>query len=270
VSDSHARTSLDSRHLYDAEYFLHQVSGAQDFARFDGRAETLFGRAKRNLELLRLAPGERFLEIGCGRGEVSIAAAARGCAFDAVDYSQAALHMAEAKARDVERAHGRPLDLRFHCRAATSLALGEDRYDAVLLSEFIEHISSDEARQVLAAVHAALAASGRLLVYTYPNVLQRRIGYPVYRLASAARRGVWPPRLQEDMTSEHYRSYHLNEQSYVSLAAVLRRTGFTETIWYDLDALRGANPLRWTQRLLWKTPLVHFFGTDLTALARKR
>lgn len=264
------RASGEVRHLYDEPYFLDQAFGGHQFAAFDGRAATLFARARRNLELLRLEEGEHLLEIGCGRGEVAIAAAVLGCTVEAIDFSEAALQLARAKANAVARDRRQVLQLAFHCGPATEIPLPAGRFDAALIAEFIEHVSRKEGHQILEAICSALKPGGRLLVYTYPNTLQRRFGYPLYRMMVAAAHRKWLPRLQEDMTNEHYRSYHLNEQSYLSLSAALREAGFRTEIWYDMEPLWSSAELSWRQRLLWRTPLVHLFGTDIVALAVKQ
>src|SRR5262245_26470004 len=119
MTDQRPSSSLAVRHLYDKNYFRTQAFGGHLFGNFDGRPETLFGRARRNLELLALRPGERFLEVGCGRGEVSIAASFAGAEVCAVDYSESALRLAREKAAEVAGQRGKALPLSFVCGSAT-------------------------------------------------------------------------------------------------------------------------------------------------------
>jgi len=59
-------SSIDSRPLYDEQYFLSQVDGHDQYGRFDGSPSTLFPRARRNLEILQPAKGQRILELAVG------------------------------------------------------------------------------------------------------------------------------------------------------------------------------------------------------------
>lgn len=74
MSHKHTLRSIDVRDAYQQEYFLQRVDGYDQFVQFDGTPQTLFDRARRNLELLDIHPGDYFLDLGCGRGEVTIAA----------------------------------------------------------------------------------------------------------------------------------------------------------------------------------------------------
>jgi len=74
MSHKHTLRSIDVRDVYQQEYFLQRVDGYDQFAQFDGTPQTLFDRARRNLELLDIHPGDYFLDLGCGHGEVAIAA----------------------------------------------------------------------------------------------------------------------------------------------------------------------------------------------------
>jgi cyclopropane fatty-acyl-phospholipid synthase-like methyltransferase len=74
MSHKHTLRSVDVRDVYQQEYFLQRVDGYDQFDQFDRTPQTLFDRARRNLELLDIHPGDYFLDLGCDRGEVAIAA----------------------------------------------------------------------------------------------------------------------------------------------------------------------------------------------------
>lgn len=257
------KSSTDVRELYDTRYFAEQCDGSDAWARFDGRVETTFPRARRNLELLKLRPGDEFLDLGCGRGEAAIAAACRGAIVTAVDYSDSALAMARAKTASIEKARGEPLSITFVRAAAAQLQLPAACFDKVLMSEFIEHINADEAIRVLRIVHRAMKPDGVLLVYTYPNRMARTC-YPIKRWLSLVLRGKRLPPQMPDTVHEHYRDYHLNEQTAGSLRRLLRATGFDADVWYDIDHSSRSRLARALYRIAGCTVLM-----NLTALARR-
>lgn len=228
------KSSIDVRELYDAHYFAEQCDGADAWANFDGRMETVFPRARRSLELLRLRPSDVFLDIGCGRGEATIAAAFAGAHSTGVDYSDAALAMARAKVESIETAAGKRIPITFRKASAAEIDFPPNQFDKVLMSEFIEHVSPVEAQCILRVVNRILKPDGVLLIYTYPNRLARTF-YPVKRWLSLLLRQKHLPARMPDTVHDHYREYHLNEQSVRSLRRLLRKTGFRANVWYDVD-----------------------------------
>lgn len=237
MTHARPRQSTDVQAVYDAEYFRAQVDGAEGWAGFTGDPATLYPRARRNLELLNVKAGERMLELGCGRGEAALAAAWLGASVVAVDFAEPALAMARERQREIESATGRRLDAQFVQASATTMELPADSIDRVLMSEFIEHVSADEADRILRAVHGWLRPGGTLLVYTYPNRLARRF-WPVKRLLYRLFRGEQLPTQMPDTIHPHYRDYHLNEQSLHSLRGTLRRSGFKGRVWFDSQRAR--------------------------------
>lgn len=118
---SHKRPlrSTDTRDVYQQEYFLQRVDGYDQFVQFDGTPQTLFDRARRNLELLDVHPGEYVLDLGCGRGEVAIAAGFLGAIAVGCDFSHDAIVLAQQKLRTIIRNSGREIRTSFLCAIAT-------------------------------------------------------------------------------------------------------------------------------------------------------
>jgi len=108
------------------------------------------------------------------------------------------------------------------------------------------------------------------MVFTFPNTLQRRYGYPITR-AFAALLGKKLPKQQDDTLSEHYKLYHLNEQNYFSLKRMVINAGFSSfKIDYDLDYLeRRLNIKVLTKKIIDRTPFRHIFFSNLYLIAEK-
>ena len=256
--------STDVKTIYDSNYFLKAVDGYKEFSGFDGAYDSLFPRYKRNIQLLELRPENKLLEIGCGRGEVCIFHSLRGGVAKGVDYSAEAITLAREKASK--------LNARVEFVESSFDQLGDapELYDRILASEFIEHISAEEGLIFFRIASSMLMPGGKLLVFTMPNTLQRRFGYPITRLW-AALHGMRLPKRQDDMTSEHYRLYHLNEQNYFTLRKLATQAGFRKfSIGYDFEYDQNLSSVkRLIRGVIRSTPLRHIFLSNLYILAEK-
>jgi 2-polyprenyl-3-methyl-5-hydroxy-6-metoxy-1,4-benzoquinol methylase len=109
---------------------------------------------------LRIRPGTRVLDVGCGIGRWSRRLAARGAAVTGVDLSPTMI--AEAARRAV--ADGCAAACRFRVGELSTLALGE-RFDLVLGVTVLQHVlDPTRLRAGVAALAAHLAPDGRLVL----------------------------------------------------------------------------------------------------------
>jgi cyclopropane fatty-acyl-phospholipid synthase-like methyltransferase len=260
------KKSTDVIEIYNEDYFLNQVDGYNEFLNFDGTLEALYPRYQRNIELLGLQPTHNMLEIGCGRGEVCIYHALRGGRAKGVDYSEDAINLARSKSVSLG------LDTEFITASFHELADQNNTYDRILASEFIEHISKSEGESFFKMSYSMLKPKGKLLVYTMPNTLYRRYGYPMYRFINLLKGRVLP-KVMEDMRSEHYQLYHLNEQNYHNLAFLAKQAGFLKfKVGYDIKTHAGhaeSVVKRLVKNIVAKTPLRHILLNNLYVLAEK-
>ena len=111
---------------YTEEYYRSAVEGHQQFAESEGKE--LSARMVRALELADVRPGQRVLDIACGRGEVVLQSAMRGAYAVGIDYAQASMNIAR-EAVGSEAALAR-MD-------ATRLAFRPQSFDVALMLDFL-------------------------------------------------------------------------------------------------------------------------------------
>jgi SAM-dependent methyltransferase len=150
---------LTGRHAADAD-------GAEAFKAFEARGwseragtyHALMARAtglaiEPLLEAARVAAGERVLDIGCGPGALSAAAAARGADVVGVDLAEGMLAEARRRHPAVE----------FGCADAEALPFADGAFDVALGAFLVNHLPDAEtaiAEMRRVAARVALAAWG--------------------------------------------------------------------------------------------------------------
>lgn len=109
--------------------------------------------------LKKLNPGDKYLDIGCGGGELLLFGKQKGAIENGLDISIQAINNCKEKGLNV--ALGNALDL-----------LGrekENTYDYITLIHIIEHLSPQDLRCILNRVYLILKPNGRILIET-PNI----------------------------------------------------------------------------------------------------
>ncbi len=251
-------TSQDVKHLYTESYFLNAATGHEEFREFDGKYDHLLSKFKRIISLLNLQPSDNLLDIGCGRGEIVILHSLNGGNATGVDFSADAVNLARKKAKELNA------DCRFIISSFDTIE-EETKYDRIVSNDFIEHISIEEGNVFFKKCYNLLKQEGRLVVYTYPNTIRRKYGYKIIRLLSIIKMKPMPKR-EPDTISEHYKQYHLNEQSYFSLKKMAHNANFRKvSIAYIDESIKES----FLKSILTHTPLRHLFSKGLILTAEK-
>ncbi|HEX8206632.1 MAG TPA: methyltransferase domain-containing protein, partial [Solirubrobacteraceae bacterium] len=125
--------------------------------------------AAHQLALRRVGRERRVLELGCATGDVTRALRAQGCTVVAIEGDPAAAE----RARDgAERVIVADLD------GFDAGELGDDRFDAVLAGDVLEHLR--DPGRLLRTLHPHLRAGG-FLVASIPNVAHASVRFDLLR-----------------------------------------------------------------------------------------
>jgi cyclopropane-fatty-acyl-phospholipid synthase len=119
---------------------------------------------------LNLRPGMRFLEIGCGWGELLRTAAAEFGAT-VVGITNAQEHIAAVERRCV----GLPVEVRLADYRQLDV---ENEFDAVAIVGMIEHVGYKNHRTIMETVQRALKPGGLFVLHTIGNNITRTIAEP--------------------------------------------------------------------------------------------
>lgn len=209
--------------VYDTEYFLRGCLGSATWRASDGaELDPMYGFF---LEMVGFEPGDRLLDVGCGRGEMVRLAAERGASFAAgVDYSAAAIELCHKTFAQAEELPVEALQA-----DARRLPFDEGSFDAVTMTDVVEHLVPAELARALAEARRVLRPGGRIFVHTAPNKLIYTVGYRVMRALHPRGRS-WP----RDPRNDYEREMHVNELRMGTLERALAESGFV-----DLDGRLG-------------------------------
>jgi 2-polyprenyl-3-methyl-5-hydroxy-6-metoxy-1,4-benzoquinol methylase len=209
--------------LYDTKYYLHECS---------------IGHLKKVKSLVSIKPGDKVLDIGCGRGEFAIWAAGQGCEVVGIDYSSAAIKIANKALSNQSDAIQKKV--KFKKMNLNNLEFKNSSFDLVICTEVLEHIYPEEQERLLKQIKSILNPDGYLFVHTSPSkwfmdFTYRFWCYPIGSLIT----GFWNKLFDKQygnlarpsqLRNEYHRSMHVNEPDYFSLQKLFTKTGFSGQI----------------------------------------
>ncbi len=203
-----ADSSIALRGAYTKDYYLLDCGGFDAFKRTygstleDPRLETL-------AKIARAVPVSRALDLGCGRGELSLEFARRGFEVTAIDYSEDAMAIArEAISRNPELSSSVTLE----CNDVNSADI-RGQYTIAVAADLIEHMMPAELDRLYLRTAKHLAPDGLFIIHTYPNHWYYKYEY-ARRQRLARQIGAFLPM---EPRTRYELLMHINEQSPRSL-----------------------------------------------------
>jgi ubiquinone/menaquinone biosynthesis C-methylase UbiE len=116
---------------------------------------------KKTVELAQIRPGDRVLDVGCGTGDLTIAAKALAGPSGAVYGTDASPKMIDLAQRKAVRAG---IEVTFQVDLIENITFPDNQFDVVLSSLMMHHLPDDLKREGLAEIHRVLKPGGRLLI----------------------------------------------------------------------------------------------------------
>ena len=217
-----AATSQTLQESYTSDYYLHDCGGYDAFRRTGGK--TLEDpRLAVLAALAQLRPNGKFLDLGCGRGELAYAFAAQGACGVAIDYSPDAIRIVEQCFEGEPELRRR---VQLICGDATTCCMPEN-VEVATAGDLVEHLTPAELNVLYTRVSRTLAPDGLFIVHTFPNLWFYKYGYPRRRKAAMAGGKYISP----EPRSHYEELMHINEQSPRVLRDELRRQFKHVLVW---------------------------------------
>jgi len=152
VANDFYRLWLDPRMVYSCAYFISQDDD------LDAAQECKLDYLCRKL---RLRPGQRLLDIGCGWGALVIHAAKHfGVRAEGLTLSEPQAEWARARIAETGLINEATIDLRDYREISSD---GSQRYDAIVSVGMAEHVGREKLADYFSAAHRALKPGGVFL-----------------------------------------------------------------------------------------------------------
>jgi cyclopropane fatty-acyl-phospholipid synthase-like methyltransferase len=276
--------TVDSN-VYTKKYYLSDCNHYQEFVRSGGKE--LGDRFEQLLPYLNIQPGMKILDVGSGRGELCFYAATLGAEVTGVDYSKAAIDLAnEAKAKLSKPVQKR---LQFIKVPVTEMNFPDNFFDLVICVEVLEHLYPEEIGVMLASIYKSLKVEGRAVFHTAPNKWFNDVGYRFWsypmgnltiRLSNLFTGNTYPlMQNPQTLRTDSHKIMHVNEPTWFSL-----KHEFSNQDWefyiqsMNITMIKPVlswkdavfNAIAYFHPLSKKFPFNMMFGDDFLVLARKR
>ncbi len=216
--------SRDLQSAYDPTYYTQSCHGYESFARYHGQRledERLMGAAT----IACLKPQGHVLDLGCGRGELAMHFAQQGYTVTAIDYSAAAITLAQSCFADQPQLQSR---VTFHCADVNPIDLPLAHYDLVLATDLIEHLNPTEVATLYDRINRWLKPDGLFIIHTFPNRWYYDYDYARKRRL-AKQLGAYLP---QNPRTNYEQLMHINEQSPRALNQQLHHAFAHHQLWF--------------------------------------
>jgi 2-polyprenyl-3-methyl-5-hydroxy-6-metoxy-1,4-benzoquinol methylase len=232
ASQESTQSSATLQSSYTKEYYLKDCGGYEAFKRSFG-ATLEDERLQAVARLCAIAVPGQALDLGCGRGELSLELARQGFDVTAIDYSKDAIEIArEAVNRDPRLSS----KISFECNDVNKAKL-QGPYSVAVAADLIEHMLPLELDLLYERVADHLSRHGFFVVHTYPNLWYYKYEY-ARRLRLAERIGAYLP---AEPRSRYELLMHINEQSPRILKGQLSKHFPHVIVWFGTPLTAADN-----------------------------
>lgn len=147
--------------LYSRNFFLSRCEGFEKYLRGD-----FSDRFFEAVSLVKIKKNMQALDLGAGRGELSIILSKKGVFVKSVDYSKASIKIIKDNIKNIGKKPAEKIEV---IRAdVKKLPFFNSSFDLIFMLDVIEHLYPKELEETLLEVKRVLKPGGKLVIHT-PN-----------------------------------------------------------------------------------------------------
>ncbi|MFC2040941.1 class I SAM-dependent methyltransferase [Chloroflexota bacterium] len=220
---------------YDEDYFAGLGPGS--FRHFvESKGRSLADGRLRYLDMVKLQPGMKLLDIGCSRGELVMFCGSKGIDSYGIDYSQKGLEIGMKYLNFYNE--DELMNIHLLQSDATCLPFKDTYFDRVISFAVLEHLYPWQQEKCFHEIHRVLKPDGVFVLETHPNEWFERIGY---RITKPFKQLFIERRLENYRERKVLDPGHVNLKNHISLRRDLQRSGFCCKVWLPRRANFEAN-----------------------------
>ena len=224
---------------YTKTYYMNDCGGYEVFKQSNGMM--LDNRLGTTYTLVNPQSGERILDVGCGRGELTYALSRTGANVVGIDYSKDAIQIATSTY---------PLEdnCQFICNDIFKMS-NSDTFDKIVMADIVEHIEQDILEEIFFKIASLLRPHGVLVIHTAPNRDYYEYTYPKEK-ERAALCGLYLPK---EPRTYYEQCMHINEQTPEKLETALQKYFKFVKVWtgdiQSIDKEKTTEERRWDNEI---------------------
>ncbi len=220
--------------VYDKDYYTKVCLGSSEFNQTHGK--NLAGEVKELLSIIDVRKNDTILDIGCGRGDITINLGKRAKMAIGIDYSKDGITLANRAKKTFPDTIKKKIE--FYEMNATKLDFDDNFFDKVIALDVIEHLNKQEMKKMMQEVKRVLKPNGIFFAHTGTNKILHNYTYPMYirpinNIIRAFDRIFFNKiydALPKDPRTDAEHIQHINEPTFFYLKSLFNEYGFAGTI----------------------------------------
>lgn len=255
--------------IFDKSYYSNICFGSEEFKKTKGLG--LNPKVKKMIDGLTLSLNMNILEIGCGRGDVSIYIASKVKSVIGIDYSRDAIKIANGiKQRVNDKTRKR---VSFYVMKANKLEFKDGVFDMIIFIDTLDHLNKKEVDQTFNQILRVLKPDGIIFIKTCSNKIlldwtYKYYIFPLNRFLTTLDKKIKKTKyesLSDFSRTREAKKQHINEADYFYLKSLFDKYNLKGKIWGEVGFLTENKGLRSRMYnfLVTLNPLSNYFPLNI-------
>lgn len=234
--------------IYTEKYYLSECLGSCEFTESGGKK--IHPQLVKMLSKIKVQKRMHVLDIGCGRGDITMYLAKKAKEAIGIDYSSHAIKIAQkAKKSFPDKIQE---NVKFYKMNAKKMRFADNYFDLIICIDVFEHLYPKELQLMMGEIKRVLKPKGTLFVHTGTNPILYDYTYKYYILPMN-KLLTWLDKklkkrsydsLPNDPRTLIEKEQHVNEPTYHYLSKLFKKSGFSGDIHIEIGYIKPVKNLR--------------------------